>query len=522
MTSDVVIDVDGGELRIGGLVLPIAEAHPDGAVRLCPPSGPVFRPITFGERLRRVERASASVDPVESLCAAITACAMVSAGEAELSQTEREASQTLALVLAGADIEAPHFTDAMLLLGGNAGWRYDEIEKAEAARVDRLARRLEPRTGEDDDDGWSRVVFSAPAPQPSGAIRRDLARRLLERFAEVAEQAEEVFGSAHESLTGEAAAAPMKDGPAGREHHDDAERLSEFEAPHHERSSRIASDDPAAGAKWNGEEGSPAWSARQPDVEGAGHDQHGNPHEPQRTIAARWRPGSAGRMEERDAEGISGPAPGADEGGENHRDEGAGERPRARVLGYTLQGWSRREGRERRAAGNEPEPAAPGRWAEPATMPAGDGGESGSLAAKAGTGREDGGTASGRDNPGWNTRPRESGTAVMPWGPAATSPRLRQGNVEAPAIKEGMPADAGMGGGASGGVAGTLDASPQWTLFPVAPAGSEPGRLAPLMQAGESLARRPEEQGIAAIVMELADALADLLNEEADLRGIDR
>lgn len=521
MTSDVVIDVDGGELRIGGLVLPIAEAHPDGAVRLCPPSGPVFRPITFGERLRRVERASASADPVESLCAAITACAMVSAGEAELSPVEREASQTLALVLAGADIEAPPFTDAMLLLGGGAGWRYDEIEKAEAARVDRLARRLEPQR-EQDDDGWSRVIFSAPAPQASGIIRRDLARRLLERFTEVQEQ--EVFGSAHAGMPEGTAAGPVKSGPAGWEPHHNAAGMSEPEAPHDEESSRIASDDPATGMKWSGKEAYRSEPYGTPDAGSGGHEYHGDPHGPRRGIAARWRQGDT-RSVQRAAAERPVLMPEADENGNiNPAHESSGERPRARVLGYTLQGWSRREECEKGNAGDGPVQAgrASARWGNSVAVPAGEGVGNGSSAANGETEREGAATASRRDNPGWNARPRESGTAVMPWGPVATTPRSRQGGAEAPALKESSSVDTGITGGTSGGVPAALEPSPQWTLFPTAPAGPEPGRLAPLVQAGESLARRPEEQGIAAVVMELADALADLLNEEADLRGIDR
>ncbi|MBL0174645.1 MAG: hypothetical protein IPP94_05155 [Ignavibacteria bacterium] len=181
MKNSVVIDPSRGEMSIGDIVVPVGFSGSTGDVQVFPPAGPVLRPLSFGERYRVVERAAFAPDAAGSLLRSIVERATVVASRRELGDGERRVCEALALHLAGADSDAPCFADSMLLLAGTCGWSYDEIEHVEAARVDRLARRIQPAAGETG-DGWNRVVFAPREATDVETIARALAMRLLERL----------------------------------------------------------------------------------------------------------------------------------------------------------------------------------------------------------------------------------------------------------------------------------------------------------------------------------------------------
>lgn len=499
MNGRAFIDTARGEFVLGDLALPVADAEPTGALRLLSPAGPVFRPITFGERFRLVERAAVAADPVESLCAAIMKCATVLPGEMELSAAQWNACQTLALMLAGAGIEAPSFAEAMLLVGGRAGWGYREIEEAEASRIDHLARRLEPKLP-DPDDGWSRVVFQQEEPSGPDAIRRDLATRLLSRFADpdagVAEELPEVFGT---------------DRPV-------------IHAMTPERPSRLASAFRP--------ESIPVGNAGFGEVKG-----DGRPAEP----------GEYGVREKGGGVAIASPLSPDETRKQEPDSESPGVPPkrRAKVLGYRLEGWEKRS--------SDAHSIAPSRPA---------GGENVSAEAQRGTPAsrpEPGGAAGHETGSGYGDRIASGEPA-----PASRGDSESRGNTEqmrSPSVRSLASSIAGRrdgGPGSADTARGTTVVSPS----PAAPVTGEAGKsgtmpghdtigMAPGMGGGsESAPRswsllqegnemesggmasappvmagslgRPEESGVASIIMELADALAELLHEEADLRGIDR
>ncbi len=493
MNGRAFIDAARGEFVVGDLALPVADAQPPGALRLLSPAGPVLRPITFGERFRLVERASVAADPVENLCAAVMKCATVSQGEMELSAAQWDACQTLALMLAGAGIEAPAFAEAMLLVGGRAGWGYREIEEAEASRIDHLARRLEPKLP-DPDDGWSRVLFQEEEPSGPDAIRRDLAARLLSRFADPdaggTEERPGVFG---------------------------ADRAM-MDAMMPESRSSLA-------------------SASQPPGVSAGDAGFGE-------VKGDGRPAESGRYGETEKRETVPAAPPFSEDERGTRMPG-GDAPdvpakrRAKVLGYTLEGWGKRSDADavasaRPAGGEDISPESRGAGSAGGPEPAPAAGDAAPIG--------DGGRLASR---GTAPASREKNMEAM------RSPSVRSLARSIAGRRDGAPGAAGVSGEATAvspppaapvagepGRSGGMPGHGALGMTPPMAGESEPaGRSWSFLQGGderESVGMepaaavvagtlgRPEESGVASIIMELADALAELLHEEADLRGIDR
>ena len=496
MNGRAFIDAARGEFVLGDLALPVADAEPTGALRLLSPAGPVLRPITFGERFRLVERAAVAADPVESLCAAIMKCATVLPGEMELSAAQWNACQTLALMLAGAGIEAPSFAEAMLLVGGRAGWSYREIEEAEASRIDHLSRRLEPKLP-DPDDGWSRVVFQEEEPSGTDAIRRDLATRLLSRFADpdagLAEELPGVFGTEHPVVDAMTPERPNRSAPA-------------FQT-----------------------ESIPAGDAGFGEVKGDG------------------RPAESGQY------GVRGKGPGVPIASPFSPDETlrgvpGSEAPdvppkrRAKVLGYTLEGWEKRSSDANSIAPSRPvggesvsaeaQPAAPASVPEPVFTA---GHETGrgyvDRMASGGSAPASGGDSESRGNMeemrSSSVRTLARSIAGRRDGAPGSADMARGATVLPPSPAAGETGRSGRmpGHGAVGtapGMAGGSEPAPRSWSFLQEGDEMESGGMAAAAPVVAGSLGRPEESGVASIIMELADALAELLHEEADLRGIDR
>lgn len=171
-----VFDALRGEALIGNLQIRIADAGPNGELRVGGESGPILRPISFGQRQQIAARAVPALQPVDAVAAGVLQAATVETGSAEPALLE-----IIALALAGADQPGTSFAETAQQLTRATGWQLMEILDAPAAEVDRLAHSLAPSA----DDGWTRIQFGSTDPSDEAlAIRKEYAENLLQRVAE--------------------------------------------------------------------------------------------------------------------------------------------------------------------------------------------------------------------------------------------------------------------------------------------------------------------------------------------------
>jgi hypothetical protein len=186
MRLAVRIEAQQGELVLGDTRVPVADAGTRGELRIGGADGPVLRPVRFGERTRAAVWAASSAMPRDNLCAALVRAATVVEGV--LDPTLRELA---VLALAGAGEPHPPYSQTVLRLAQAAGWSPAQIAEAEAAEVDRLTAALtetsagaagettaEAITEATTDGGWQRLVWE---PEPLLGLRDELADRLLTR-----------------------------------------------------------------------------------------------------------------------------------------------------------------------------------------------------------------------------------------------------------------------------------------------------------------------------------------------------
>lgn len=208
---DARIEVARGELIVGTLVVPMTPDGAGGDWRVGGATGPVLRPLRFGERTRLSSLAVTSTEPQASLAAAIARASTVTDGVVDA--TVREVA---ALLLSGARHPGESFGAVLLRVGRAGGWGLDQIADAPADEVDRLGRLLHagqvrpkadlttdvaigtvpdrddggrhswgPASADAnavDDDGWNRLVFDDGGGAASVAAVRDmLADNLLAR-----------------------------------------------------------------------------------------------------------------------------------------------------------------------------------------------------------------------------------------------------------------------------------------------------------------------------------------------------
>lgn len=179
MATPVVIDSAGGRAFIGGTAVPVRESGIRGELRIGGAGGPLLRPLSFGERSRLAAWALGTPETLPDFCRGVLRAATVEPGTCDLGVQE-----ILALFLAGAGEDAPPFAEAALSVARAAGWEFEQVYRAEAAEVDRLAVYLGGRPA---DSGWTRIVFAA-SDGGIEAIRRELAERLLKRAEPYADE----------------------------------------------------------------------------------------------------------------------------------------------------------------------------------------------------------------------------------------------------------------------------------------------------------------------------------------------
>src|SRR5207244_3132206 len=104
MRSSVVINTSSGQAVVGGILVAVSQAGSRGELQIGGSQGPILRPLMFGERIRIVAHCVGTLAALDSLCSSILQAATVQTGEADVALQE-----ILALMLAGADQEAPPF-----------------------------------------------------------------------------------------------------------------------------------------------------------------------------------------------------------------------------------------------------------------------------------------------------------------------------------------------------------------------------------------------------------------------------
>ena len=179
----VRFDAHRGELVLGGTIVQLQalqEIGRGGELRLGGAQGPVLRAASFAERTRAASWASTSAAPREALCASLVQACTVRDGEAE-----RRVLELAALWLSGAGDEGPPFAATALRVAQAAGWDLSQIASTEAAEVDRLAASLgEPVT----EPPWRRLLLTRDPSRELDELRDELADRLLARAVPFADE----------------------------------------------------------------------------------------------------------------------------------------------------------------------------------------------------------------------------------------------------------------------------------------------------------------------------------------------
>jgi len=174
MVASVVFEP--GFAVIAGTRIAFRDAGLHGEIQIDAEDGLILRPLTYGERARILMRMADAPNTVDAVCAAVLRAATVQTGVAD-----RSVAEILALVLAGANADAPPFATTLLTVAGAAGWSLREIDDAAAEAIDQLALQL-GATAETPDDGWNRIVLMDDmTPTSLDDVRRELAERLIAR-----------------------------------------------------------------------------------------------------------------------------------------------------------------------------------------------------------------------------------------------------------------------------------------------------------------------------------------------------
>jgi hypothetical protein len=139
----------------------------------------VLRPLRFGERSGIVGSAACDRSPLDAAAAGVLVTSVVSNSGA-LDSTVLEIA---AMVLAGAQEDAPAFDEALGIAQRRTGLAAVEVEQLPARDVDRLAL---PAGGLEQASGWHRIVFAPERELTLDEIRNELAGKLLARSGAVA------------------------------------------------------------------------------------------------------------------------------------------------------------------------------------------------------------------------------------------------------------------------------------------------------------------------------------------------
>ena len=169
----ISIDFESGQIFIGEQSAPVRLTDNQGYLHLNPPDGPVLRALSVLERLRLIQHAMTAENGPASLAASILHEATVKPGVGDYRMHE-----AVALYLAGGGLKAPPIYRSISMVARHTGWGSDEIFSAEAAQIDRMSSALTPSPSSE----WKRVLMLDTGQDELDAYTNDLAASLLNRM----------------------------------------------------------------------------------------------------------------------------------------------------------------------------------------------------------------------------------------------------------------------------------------------------------------------------------------------------
>lgn len=184
MSADVRIDLKRGVFSAADVSLDIRPVLDAAAVQVGGEDGPHIRALSFGERFSLVSLSAGSSDPADTIAVTVLQAATLKQGSRSFTAEETAAVEALALSLAGADTAEPGFINTLMKVAHATGWSMEQVDAAPAGRIDQMALQLEPARAEAD-GGWTRLVFNPDANNENATaltIRERLARNLLRRL----------------------------------------------------------------------------------------------------------------------------------------------------------------------------------------------------------------------------------------------------------------------------------------------------------------------------------------------------
>ncbi len=173
--------MEAGVLIAAGLRVPCAPAGEPGCVRVGGTPGVTLRPLSFRERSAILRHALLDGDPVRPAASGI----LTLSASGDLRSEDATLLEIAALLLAGAQQEAPPFAEALRLAQVRTGLSGAELEMLPARDVDGLAA---PSDASDSASGWRRIVFAPLRDLTAEEVRDALAGRLLARCGAAASE----------------------------------------------------------------------------------------------------------------------------------------------------------------------------------------------------------------------------------------------------------------------------------------------------------------------------------------------
>ncbi|MCP4624978.1 MAG: hypothetical protein GY850_15845 [bacterium] len=169
----ISIDFDSGHIFLGNKSVPVKLTDNEGYLHLNQPDGPVLKALSVLERLRLIQYALTANDAPASLAASILHEATVKPGVGDYRLHE-----AVALYLAGGGQKAPPIYQSIAMVARHTGWHPDDIFSAEAAQIDHLASALDPSSS----SKWTRVLMLDAGQGELDAYTNDLAASLIGRM----------------------------------------------------------------------------------------------------------------------------------------------------------------------------------------------------------------------------------------------------------------------------------------------------------------------------------------------------
>lgn len=165
---------------IGPVRLSVSAAE-SGAVAIDAPLGPVLKPLSVLERQQCIDHAlSVPYDQQGAALAqeALARATVKSANEYSSTTDNPSALSALALYLAGADNPAPNLPESLRLVNTHFNWQPDSVWSTPAAQFDQIVASLTPVSN----SGWNQLIMHDADGDPATDITLRLADKLLDRY----------------------------------------------------------------------------------------------------------------------------------------------------------------------------------------------------------------------------------------------------------------------------------------------------------------------------------------------------